>query len=339
MARGAELVEMEITDDKLIVSFLLGELVENKQVGIEERMFKDDGFYEQVLAIQEELADDYVQNKLSTNQRLQFERHFLRSPRRRERVQFARAFSRALAGENALTAAPASRSSWWESVFPFARPLSARATLAALAAVAVLLVAGSWLYIDNRELANRMKQARQERDALIDQARVHDKDKEQERQALEDKIAALRSRGDEMEGEIQRRERELEALKQAGSSNKIKASGAEIATFILLPGLTRGTDEPEKVMIPATSPLIELQLRLEKPEDYKGYVAEIRTARGTLIFSKSLPSARRTSFGQEVSLNLPTKLLPVGEYEVALTGAAEGKLQTVGYYYFIAVKR
>jgi anti-sigma-K factor RskA len=66
---------MEITDDKLIASFLLGELLEDKRVGIEERMFKDDGFYEQVLAIQEELADDYVQNKLSTNQRLQFERH------------------------------------------------------------------------------------------------------------------------------------------------------------------------------------------------------------------------------------------------------------------------
>jgi hypothetical protein len=330
---------MEITDDKLIVSFLLGELLENKQVGIEERMFKDDGFYEQVLAIQEELADDYVQNKLSANQRLQFEKHFLQSPRRRERVQFARALSRALAGQTTLAPAPASRSSWWESVFAFARPLSARATLAALTAAAVLIVAGSWLYIENRELANRMKQARQEREALMDQARVHDKDTEQKRQALEAEIGALRAQGDEMKGEIQRRERELNALKQAGSSNKVKALGAQIATFILSPGLTRGTDEPEKVMIPATSPLIELQLRLEKPEDYKGYVAEIRTARGNLIFSKSLPSARRASSGQAVSLKLPTKLLPVGEYETTLKGVAEGKLHTVGYYYFIAVKR
>ena len=141
-----------------------------------------------------------------------------------------------------------------------------------------------------------------------------------------------------MQAKIQERERELETSKRA---SKLSAPSitSQIATFILSPGLTRGSDEPEKVMISGKSRLIQLQLALAKPEDYKGYVAEVRTARGNLIFSKSLPAAQQMSFGQAVSLTMPAEQIPIGEYEVTLKGAASGKLQSVGYYYFIALKR
>ncbi len=106
------MLEMETIDEQPIVRFLLGEMPEDGRLLLEERLFTDDRFYEQVLAIQEELVDDYVQDKLSSSRRARFEEYFLQSPRRRERVEFAAAFSRALAspGPRPLASIP-----WWES--------------------------------------------------------------------------------------------------------------------------------------------------------------------------------------------------------------------------------
>ncbi|MCA1600741.1 MAG: hypothetical protein LC776_03505 [Acidobacteria bacterium] len=50
---------METIDEKQAVRFLLGDLSEESRLKLEERFFKEDRFYEQLLAIQEELADDY----------------------------------------------------------------------------------------------------------------------------------------------------------------------------------------------------------------------------------------------------------------------------------------
>lgn len=329
---------METVDEKQIVRFFLGELSEDARLQVEERMFRDDGFYEQVLAIQEELADDYVRNNLSAGQRIQFNNHFLRSPRRKARVKFAAAFNRALVGQ-AIGATPAaSGSRWWESLLSFRLRLSSGPMLAALAAVLVMLIGFSWLYVDNRRLSKSVEQGRAERDKLIDRARGKETEADREKQRLESEIAALRARGNEMDAAIQQKERELDALKRASQSTT-GASISEAATFILSPGLTRGADEPEKLMISRTSRLIHLELALEKPENYKGYVAEIRTARGNLVLSRSIPAAQQTSFGQAVSLTVPVHQLPIGEYEITLKGSSEGRLQSIGYYYFIALRR
>jgi hypothetical protein len=68
-------------------------------------------------------------------------------------------------------------------------------------------------------------------------------------------------------------------------------------------------------------------------------VAEIRTARGNLVWSKSGLIGQPTSYGGAVFLTMPAKLISNGEFEVTLKGAANGKVEAVGYYYFIALKR
>jgi len=331
---------MEAIDEKQIVRFLLGQLAEERRAGIEDRMFSDNGFYEHVLAIQEELADDYVLDNLTTDQRVHFEKNFLRSPRRRERVAFATAFTQALADQNSpypATAASETRDSrkWWSFLWLANRPQLA---FAAMAAAFVLLVGAAWLYVQNRGLTKRVEIAQSEQQAVLNTSREKAEAAEIERQRLERENADLRAQSAEIQAKIQEREQQLEAANRA-SEHAPPAITSQIATFILSPGLTRGSDEPEKVMISGKSRFIQLQLALAKPEDYKGYVAEVRTARGNLIFSKSLPAAQQMSFGPAVSVTLPTDQIPIGEYEVTLKGAASGKLQSVGYYYFIALKR
>jgi len=199
--------------------------------------------------------------------------------------------------------------------------------------------ARTWLFIENRRLSGGIQQAQVEKDSLIQRSGANEAEAERRRQELERQIAALRAQGGEMETKIQQKQRELEALQRARSPARLPPASGEIALFILPPGLTRGTDEPERLIISAAARSIQLQLDLEREEDYQGYVAEIRTARGNLIWSKSGLALQRTSYGRAVFLTIPAKLVSNGEYEVALKGAASGKVEAVGYYYFIALKR
>jgi hypothetical protein len=330
---------METIDEKLVSRFLLGELTEENRLQFEERFFKDDRFYEQVLAIQEELADDYVHNKLSRTERTHFENVFLQSPRRRQRVEFAAAFTRALEGTPSLTKAEPV-TTWWESLFSFINPKGLRLTTALASAAAVLVLAGAiWLFVENRRLASDVEQARAEKESLLQQSTLNEAEAEQKRQELERDIAALRLQGREMESAIQQKQRELEGLQRIKTTVRSTADASSIATFILPPGLTRSTDEPEKLIVPTAVRSMQLQLDLEREEDFQSYTVELRTARGNLVWSKSGIPLKKTGYGRAVLVTIPAKLVPNGEYELTLKGSDRGNVQAVGYYYFIALRR
>ena len=327
---------MERIDEQQIVRFLLGELSEDHRLELEEQIFKDDGCYRQVLAIEEELADDYVQNRLSASQRSRFEQQLLASRRKRDRVEFAAALSGALiALETPNVTAPA-QVSWWKSV-QFLRPRGVRLAFATSFAALALLVGVVGLVIENQRLSRRVEQARREQDSSIDRTRSNQTDAVIKQRELEAEIANLRTQGGEMQTKLIQKQRELETLRKS-LQQRAETAPSAFATFVLSPGLTRGTDEPEKVIIHPSTRLVQIQLALEKEEDYQSYLAEIRTARGNLVWSKSGLTTERTGYGFAVSLTVPAELLSAGEYELALKGATKGKLDAVGYYYFIALK-
>lgn len=327
---------MLTTNEDIIIRFLLGELPENTRQELEERLFQDDSFYQQVLAMQEELVDDYVQDQLPADRHKQFESYFLASPRRKARVDFAVAFSRALTGRAAQPITTTPPPSWWQAFLAFSRP---RLAFAALAAALVALIGASWLVFENRRLSGGIEQARQERETLIRQNRTDDAETQLRIEELEREIGSLRSQGGELETKIKQKERELETLQRTRTPARSGSTGGEIAAFILPPGLTRGSDEPEKLIIPAGVRSVRLQLDLERDENYQSYVAEIRTARGNLVWSKSGLVGQKTSYGGAVFLTIPAGLVSSGEFEVSLKGAANGRVEAVGYYYFLALKR
>ena len=80
----------ERNDEKLIVQYLLGNLSEEEQVRIEDRAFSDSAYMGALEAAEADLIDAYVHNELSQAERLGFERRFLTSSNRRNKVEFAR---------------------------------------------------------------------------------------------------------------------------------------------------------------------------------------------------------------------------------------------------------
>lgn len=116
------------------VGYLLGTLPDAERDDFEDRYFSHDDLHEQLLAIEEELIDDYVHNHLDPDARAAFESRFLQSPERLKRIEFARALA-------ATTAPPRSA---WASLFSRTLAVFARKPVvlagAVSAAVAILLL-------------------------------------------------------------------------------------------------------------------------------------------------------------------------------------------------------
>lgn len=120
------------TDDRMI-AYLLGELSEEERARIEERCFADDAVFDQLVAVEAELFDEYARGALPPDRRERFQQKFLATPQQRRRLQF----SKTLLGY---------RPSWrpfWLSWLRMPRP----SVLVPVAAVAVLflVIAGGWL--------------------------------------------------------------------------------------------------------------------------------------------------------------------------------------------------
>ncbi|MCI0486465.1 MAG: hypothetical protein L0229_07675 [Blastocatellia bacterium] len=338
-------------DEKLIVRYLLGDMKEEERTRVEERFFEDDEFYAQMTALQEELIDDYVHGDLAARERDLFEKHFLSSPKRRERVEFAATLARALPEpqleEKSLPfeeeqAAPVKESFWWQSALLFLRPQRHAFALAGSVAMLLFLSGVIWLAIENRRLGAQLERARNQQTELSKRSETKQTEFEQKEREREQEIANLRSQSDDLNKRLQEERGRVEELERQAASES-RSSNSFVA-FALLPGL-RGSgnepgDEPERLVIPPETSSVRLQLELHKEEDYRSYRAELRTAGGNQVWSQGLLEAARTGEAQVVLLTIPARALSLGEYEVTLAGVdGKGNREVVGYYYFIALKR
>jgi hypothetical protein len=136
-------------EQDLLRGYLLGSLQEADRAPLEERLLKDDDFYEQLLIAEDELAEQYLAGGLAGAEREHFESHFLSTPERRRKVRFARAMRRYAAASSDAAPAPARVRKTPFSV-PFFGALSWRGAFV-LAAASLLLVFGvSWLALKGR---------------------------------------------------------------------------------------------------------------------------------------------------------------------------------------------
>ncbi len=111
-------------DHQLTIRYFLGELSEEEQTQLEEQYFDDDECFDQLLAFEEELIDDYVQGELPPHARERFETYFLTTAERREKVEFAKALQKVVSEtEKEETPVPAksahSQIPWWQNVWDF----------------------------------------------------------------------------------------------------------------------------------------------------------------------------------------------------------------------------
>ena len=122
--------------------YLLGQIDEDAREEIEKALLTNGEEFEELLALEDELVDDYVAGNLSAADRTAFENHFLATPERTSQLRFGRAFNHYLSSHAKPVVLQETKSTgWWSSPRAF---LHSPWRAVAFAAVALVVAFGAW---------------------------------------------------------------------------------------------------------------------------------------------------------------------------------------------------
>ena len=130
-------------DQSSIRRYLLNQLTDDAQQQIEQRLLTDDELLDQIQATEDELIDEYLTGALSKDEAEMFEKHFLATAERQQKLRFAKVFRRYVAthaSDHPQKNSDQARISWGWRNFVSAYPLR----VAAFAALILVAALGVW---------------------------------------------------------------------------------------------------------------------------------------------------------------------------------------------------
>jgi hypothetical protein len=277
------------SNPNLMKRYFLGAASPEERTGLENKYFADAEIFEELLAVENDLIDSYARGRLSNLEKEQFEQHYLNSPQRRVRVEFARSLTQ-VAQEAKQSASFEGVSFWWRLTAPLrqSRPMLRWAFVTS--AVALVVASGAWLVRQNHELRSGPQPASQSE--LRQQLPVNND--ESSLQAKKNQAAA------------------------APEIAKLDAPVLPELTLSLNPGISRSNQAGQQVLaLPSSVSSARLQLSLAD-DDYAGYEAVLETAEGREIQKIVGLKAHVRDGKRIVTLRLPLRLIKPGDYIVKL---------------------
>ena len=316
-------------DDEILTRFLLGGLPEQIAERLDELSIADDEVAARLQLIENDLVDAYVGGEMSGSTLAQFESYYLKSPKRREKVNFARTLRiyegkrsdrpAARSEQNPSRRSPSDSSkrvSWLDF---FAGSKRAMQWGFAAAAALVLLV-GGYLTFENLRLRQQMAQTQTQRADL-----------ERRERELQQQLADQRSSGAETEKELASVRNRLAELEQQLAANANRQAELKYVALNLSPQ-SRGINQIKPVSLPPEISYVSLRLELDGP-DFPAYRASLKSSSGQTVWSSGRPTT--SGINQSVRLRLPAGLLKPGTYTLELSGiSADGTAEIVGSYVF-----
>jgi hypothetical protein len=292
---------MDSAQEKRMAQYLLGQLSEQEQAELEERYLADDGCFEELLAVEDDLRDAYVRDELSKPDRDAFEQQLLSAPQQQQKQEFARAL-RGYLNRSTIPIRPMPHQfPKWNALLRVLRTRPRMILIPAISAILAILIVGSWW------LGRRSTQPLQSHNAS-------------------GVVAPTTGPPPNQAPQIQE------------SPESWEPEGRTIAV-LLSPGLVRGGEQKSRpVVILPDVRRVRLEARFEG--DYPSYEAVLQTAENKRIWSKGNLKDRPFPGGKRILFELSSSLLPTGDYILTLRGIpAAGSPETVAEYTFrVAVK-
>jgi len=281
-----------------LTRYLLGELSAEERIQVEDRYLTNAEFFDELVIAEDELIDDYVRGELSRSNRELFERNFLCSAARQERVKSARALMR-FADTHATSTPEPSR-----------RRLDAPAMRLIPATGFILLVVGGLL------LVIQVRNLRSDLHRLESEQLAHN----QRQKDLEQLLTQQKLQNDEMVQALNRERGERGQLEQDVA--RLRERQASSVTFALGFGeieRSRGGPAPAtKLTVPQGTEIIRLRLDLLKDE-YQNYMVTLEDARQRETW-RGLLQSTKAGASRAVVVRFPSRLLATGQYRLILSG-------------------
>jgi hypothetical protein len=322
--------------NQVITQYLLGALTEVERERLDELSVTSQEFADSLSASEKDLIDSYVQGELSGSMLDQFESHYLASPIRRERVEFAAAFQvfakkqtvfddSTIHGQTDLDRER--KGGWLSRLNIFGGQYPALQWGFAIAAV-VFIAAGAFLLLQNARLRQQMSLEQAHRDELQQREMQLQKELDQQRAsntAIEQELAQVREERARMEEELKK-------------SGQFPASGAGMLSFVLTPQL-RGAGQTRSLSIPVNTGRVTMQLNLE-PNDYQTFAVVLldQSNHQELWRSGKLKASSRGD-NRTLNVSFSAGLLKPQVYALQVSGiSANGQTEVLSVYPFKVVK-
>jgi hypothetical protein len=314
----------EITDDERAIRYLLGQMPEPERDRFEEEYFASSDLLRQIKACEEQLIEEYLEDRLAADRRGPFETHFAASPRIQQQLRLTRALMKLGEKDSLAQITP--------EVFAASAFQRREGITLWLPVAAALILAGvcGWLVIQNVKLRDLAAGTRAEAEA----ARSRESD-------LADQINSESKKNDQLGAALEQeraRSQDLQRSLEALSQQRLGSQPAAIASFLLIPDNLRAISEPQMIELAASIILVRLELRLE-PDDYKSYQAELRTTDEQLIWNRANIKATNGTKHKVLFLRIPVALLKEQTYLLAVKGIKADREVEDAAHYRIQVKK
>lgn len=311
-------MEYNFYNEATLRKFLLEDVSDELRNALEDRFLEDEDFMAQLLVVEDELIEDYLRGGVSSREKDLFEKTFLATPRRRERVLAMKGVIAVANAEDDLISPQIVKEqshSLWSYVFAFLRFENPPARYA-FAAIVLLIALGALFLISKRF---------NEKDRIADIAKPTQTPYKITETPMP--LPALSPTP------------KIESSPQPSPTPKIETSEPALATVILRPTLLRDPNKATKLSLAASIKQIQIQLNLER-NDYKSYVVRITTIEGRSVWQGGPIYAHITKSGKAIVIKLQTKTLPSDDYIVELSGVSEaGPIESFADYFFSVTRK
>lgn len=332
--------------EELMIRYLLGELSEAEQGAFERLCFDDDQAFEELMAVEAELTDDYARGTLKGREREQFEQHLLRSPVWRDELALAKLITQTptSGGAPELTASTTARErrSKWQA---FLASLGTHRQAWQFSFGAVLLIAvgiGVWMLwtrSQSGEIASVQPQVGMTPPHAASPSPINQE--AQNSPPVTTPTAAAKSGSANTGDKAQQPSSNESAPASRVPQNREQQSPAMprrlVPAFALAAGFERGEGGVNELKIPRGVDRIRLKLNLAGGGQ-QILSAALKRVEGQQILTRSDLKTKPTKSGQTLTLELPASALPAGDYLLTLSGSGAQGRETVASY-FLRVSR
>jgi hypothetical protein len=312
--------------EDVMVRYLLGELDEEERIRFEAVCFDDDRQFEELLAVEAELTDDYVRGDLVGLRRERFEKQLLGNPEGQNDVEFARIITDSDANTPRAATSVINRRrpdlghkfAWFD--------FHGRAFQLSLAALVLIIVGlGLWFLWSYRQTRLRGEQA--VRDPAPGSIKVQESPNPAPSRPTPGEHQASTTPEPAQQPEPR--------IANTPPANEAPA----IVSLLVVPGFDRSSGGINDLVIPPQARTARLQLALDG-DNYQSYHAVLRSVEGREILARHDLKARSRRTGRTVLLELPANSIPEGDFILTLSGqTSQGEVEEVHKYFLTVSKK
>jgi hypothetical protein len=306
--------------------YLLGKMSEAEQAQLEEAYFADDALFERLLAVKDDLVDAYARGALGVQKRQEFEQHFLASEPRRQRVEEAKEFIRAINSHSTKAAINNNDLDWrghrWRQFVSDSFRLRPWVWKGAVAALLLVALAGSYV------LVRRFQSQRTERERALNEAAAG-------RQQEEERTRVVIPSVNDNQVPTNPTPTPGSETTPTPTLDKQSPAVAQVASLYLSPFSPREATASNSLRLRPDTSAARLHLAFKQGGAYRSYNVVVRTIDGEQVFSRKGLNAAFSASGKNITITVAPSIFSHQDYIITLDGlTVHGKLETIGDYYF-----